>query len=133
MARLPTPTTITDLRFTADNSVEFELAWDGTDTYAGMIDHLRVRFMLTNLEEVGAGITPAQIETEMEGWADTDTVADQATPTGWDTNLVIHQIGEDYTPTAAEKTAGVMPNQPFTDDALRQRFVRCIVQARTAD
>ena len=50
MARLPTPTTITDLHFTADNSVEFELAWDGADTYASMIDHLRVRFMLTNLE-----------------------------------------------------------------------------------
>ena len=68
MARLPTPTTITDLRFTADNSVAFELAWAGGDAYAGMIDHLRVRFMLTNLEEVGAGITDAQVMTEMANW-----------------------------------------------------------------
>ena len=131
MARLPTPTTITDLRFTADNSVAFELAWAGGDAYASMIDHLRVRFMLTNLEEVGAGITPAQVMTEMANWADTDIVADQATPAGWDTNLVIHQIGEDYD--VADGTLDSPMDGTFTDDALRQRFVRCIVQARTAD
>ena len=58
-------------------------------------------------------------------------MADQATPTGWDTNLVIHQIGEDYD--VADGTLDSPIDGTFTDDALRQRFVRCIVQARTAD
>ena len=101
------------------------------DDYAAQINHLRVRFMLTNLEEVGTGITDAQIGTEMEGWDDTDTLADQATPTGWDANLVIHQIGEDYAVTNGTADSPIAGT--FTDDALRQRFVRCIVQARTAD
>ena len=139
MARLPMLVAVQDLRFTSDNTLGFTLRWDASAMFAASINHVRVRFMLTNLASVGMGITDADIKTLMEAWDDEDAVEDIATPATWESTLVIHQIGDTYGRaadpggvfTAAERAAGAAARS-FTNGVVRQRFVRCIAQARTA-
>lgn len=134
MARLPMPMKVTNLRFTADNAVSFRLEWDGAHAYASVIDHFRVRFMLTNLHDVGIGITDAQIQAEMESWDDQDppVAAETMLPTGWDANIKVYRGGMKLA-APADPTTTAMVDGTFTNIGLMQRFVRCIAQARTAD
>ena len=64
MARLPMLVQITDLRFTADDRVTFTLEWPA-DINGDKIDHIRVRFLMTNLLSIGGTIT----EDEFAGMA----------------------------------------------------------------
>ena len=151
MARLPTPMMVDSLRFTGNTRVEFTVKWASNDPFAGMIDHIYVRFLMTNLLSVGMGIDDAAMLAEMEGWTDLlvgpgagprHMVGAQPPPlpTSWDANLgTLHRI--DYrsiaVPTPAVDKGGVADihaeDYVVTDTAFQQRFVRLIAQARTAD
>ena len=153
MARLPTPIEVDDLRFASNTRLQFILKWASNDPYAGMIDHIRIRFMMTNLLDLGTGIDAAAVKAVMEAWGDLTlmgsglSAADtELVPAAWDQSLgTLHRI--DYrstkivTPNADNVTAGDNIHEeafgvaapPVTSAAFQQRFVRLIAQARTPD
>ena len=147
MARLPTPMEVNDLRFTGNTELRFTVKWESDDDYADMIDHIRVRFMMTNLSDIG--VDDATLKTEVEGWddlgmlvAEGKSAADiEAVPSSWDGELgTLHRI--DYRgphisdPGSDNATAGDDTHEAtftITDASFQQRFVRLFAQARTAD
>ena len=156
MARLPTPIRVDNLRFTGNTRLAFTVKWASDDPFAGMIDHIRLRFMMTNLLDLGPGIDADVVNEVMEAWDDltltgpglsaADTEAVPTMPPAWDANLgTLHRI--DYrsakiaTPDADNATAGDNIHEEefgtaasrITNAAFQQRFVRLIAQARTPD
>ena len=158
MARLPTPIRVDNLRFTGNTRLQFTLKWASNDPYAEKIDHIRLRFMMTNLLDLGTGIDADVVKAIMEAWnditpltgpglsaADTEVVPTAAP--AWDMNLLtLHRI--DYRSAKIVLPAsdnGAMTNDNIheevfgaaaplvDDDAFQQRFVRLIAQARTPD
>ena len=129
MARLPMPMQVVDLRFETDTRVAFTIAWDPLDPYVDLMDHIRVRFLLTNLLALGAA--DDVVEDLLEALPDSDVVAAIPHPGGvYTPNLVMHYIGETYTP--IDGASGTFTNT-FTNAALQQRFVRCTAQPRVVD
>ena len=144
MARLPTPMMVENLRFTGNMELQFTVKWASDDTYAAMIDHIRVRLMMTNLLDVG--VDEDAVLAEMESWNDIlrdtaglSSAGIESLPTGWDPNLAqLHRI--DYrspvvvNPGNDNATPGDMTHEEdytVTDVAFQQRFVRLVAQART--
>ena len=147
MARLPTPMMVDDLRFTGNRQLEFTVKWASNDPFAGMIDHIYVRFMMTNL--LALGVTEDVAGALMESDSDlTMAVGTSAASTWalpamlWDQNLgMLHRIDYRSAVVVAPDTDNV-PGAPadtheetfmVMDTAFQQRFVRLIAQARTAD
>ena len=164
MARLPTLMMVSDLRFEGGNTqVKFTVKWASDDPYAAMIDHIRVRFMMTNLLALGVGDADedaAAALTEMEGWVDymipvpvppgeaKSAAGVEAVPAvslgdlqDWDSHLgTLHRL--DWRSPGGftgELDNGVADDNfheetwMVSDPAFQQRFVRLIAQARTAD
>ena len=147
MARLPTPMMVDNLRFTDNTTLAFTVKWASDDPYAGMIDHIRVRFMMTNLLALGVGgaeIPPEDVKIVMEEWTTELTILTAGTepvPTGWNPDLgVLHRIDDQSTTpfdgTDDNATAGdnIHEEELTTSHAaFQQRFVRLIAQARTRE
>ncbi len=147
MARLPTSVKVDNLRFTGNTTLAFTVKWESDDHYAGMIDHIRVRLMMTNLSAVG--VDEAAVKMVMEGWDDIAQMGEGLSapmeidppPDMWEDTLVLHRI--DYrSPNGidGDDDNGVddddnVHEEAFTimDTSFQQRFVRLIAQARTAD
>ena len=130
MARLPMLAEISDLRFTSSISVAFTIRWDAADSYAHLIDEIRVRFLLSNLLDLGADDDAvAEFMEELDDWAAT-TASALTVPAGWASDLALYHIGRTYTVSDADLSAARM-SLAFTDPSLRQRFVRAIAQSRT--
>ena len=144
MARLPTPMMVDDLQFFDNTTLVFTVKWAADDPYASMIDHIRVRFMMTNFLYVG--VDDDAVLAEMESWEDLplmgmglSAVAGEMVPiVGWYAALdLLHRI--DYrspvivTPDMPSGGIHVELFNGITSVAFQQRFVRLIAQARTAD
>ena len=142
MARLPTPATIVDLRFTSSTSVAATIRWDGDDPFAELIRGLYIRFLLSNLADLGAP-NDDDISTFMEELDDyTDVGIPQSIPPArdpvtfaplWeDLPLLLHYFDLAVPITEEEAKAGEYLFE-WRAPVLAQHFVRVIVQARTAD
>ena len=133
MARLPTPVAVTDLRFVDVDSIEATILWDGEDIYAELMRGLYIRFLLSNLYDLGADDDAVSIE--MQSWDDyTDVGMPRVVtiPDMWDGRLQLHHFDLSVPITEAEAKTGQYLFM-WRAQALAQRFVRIIVQARTAD
>ena len=132
MARLPTPAIVTDLHFVGPDRIEATIYWDGDDPYAELMRGLYLRFLLSNLEDLGVG--DDEVSTAMQSWADHTDVGSpmEVIIPAWAMNLQMQYFDLLVRISETEAKAG---QYLFTWRAsvLAQRFVRMIVQARTAD
>ena len=152
MARLPTPLMVENLRFTGNATLAFTVKWESDHSQASDIDHIRVRFLMTNLFALGPS-DEAIMET-MESWEDLDIMGTGAqlslasvepipTMDGevWSFGLgVFHRIDFRSDSVEGEIDNGVAPDDNIheeefevTDPSFQQRFVRLIAQARTPE
>ena len=142
MARLPTPAAIIDLRFTSTIGIAATIQWDGDDPFAELIRGLYIRFLLSNLEDLGAP-DDAAISTFMESFEEhTDVGMPQpriapgppGPPDPWaqDISLIMYHFDLAIPITEEEAKAGEYLLE-WSAPVLAQHFVRVIVQARTAD
>ena len=142
MARLPTPATVVDLRFTSTTRVAATIRWDGDDPFAELMRGLYIRFLLSNLADLGAP-NDAGISTFMESLDDYTNVgvpqsvappSDPITfaPLWADLPLLLHYFDLAVPITEEEAKAGEYLLE-WSAPVLAQHFVRIIVQARTAD
>lgn len=130
MARLPMLAELTDLRFTSSDTVAFTISWNVEDSYANLIDEIRVRFLLSNLLDLGGSDDDVAVFMEgLDDWEEEPPTA-LTVPDGWTADLVLYHAGKTYDVSEADLASGIM-NLTFTHDALRQRFVRAIAQPRT--
>ena len=133
MARLPTPATVVDLRFTSTARVAATIRWDGDDPFAELMRGLYIRFLLSNLADLGAP-NDVDIFTVMESLDDhTDIGMPQGVIiSGWAANLQMQYFDLAVPITEEEAKAGEYLLE-WSAPVLAQHFVRIIVQARTAD
>ena len=133
MARLPTPATVTNLRFVGPDSIEATIYWDGDDPYAELMRGLYLRFLLSNLEDLG--VDEGMVSETMESLVDHTDVGspmEVVVPAGWAMNLQMQYFDLSVRISEAEAKAGQYLFA-WRAPVLAQRFVRMMVQARTAD
>ena len=132
MARLPTPATIVDLRSTSATSIAATIRWDGDDSFAELIRGLYIRFLLSNLADLG--VDEDIVSTEMESWDDyTDVGMPQPRIIPGSHTLLLLQYFDLSVPITEEEAKVGEYLFEWRAPVLAQHFIRIIVQARTAD